>query len=109
MNDKKKGSIEWKPASTVILVREKEGELQVYLLKRNTKSRFFPGVYVFPGGVVEQDDWVGSPKDEYGDLDKESFSKQFSWNQNLEESLAYALSAIRETSHADSLSAARLF
>ena len=93
----KKKSIEWRPASTVISVRERGGELQVYLLKRNPKSRFFPGVYVFPGGVVEREDWVRSPIQEFGDLDEESFSKQFSWNQNLEEALAYALSAIRET------------
>jgi 8-oxo-dGTP pyrophosphatase MutT (NUDIX family) len=97
MNDKNKKKIEWRPASTVILVREGEGRLQVYLLKRNPKSRFFPGYYVFPGGVVEQDDWVRSPIEAYGDLDQESFSKQFSWNQNLKEALAYALSAMRET------------
>jgi 8-oxo-dGTP pyrophosphatase MutT (NUDIX family) len=97
MNEKKKKSIEWRPASTVISVREKEGELQVYLLKRNPKSRSFPGVYVFPGGVVEREDWVRSPIEAFGDLDEESFSREFSWNHNLEEAFAYALSAIRET------------
>lgn len=97
MNDRNKKTIEWRPASTVILVREGEGGLQVYLLKRNPKAGFFPGYYVFPGGVVEPDDWVRSPIREYGDLDEVSFSKRFSWNQNLKEALAYALSAIRET------------
>jgi 8-oxo-dGTP pyrophosphatase MutT (NUDIX family) len=97
MNNRNKKTIEWRPASTVILVREGEGRLQVYLLKRNPKSRFFPGYYVFPGGVVELDDWVRSPIEAYGDLDQESFSKRFSWNQDLKEALAYALSAIRET------------
>jgi 8-oxo-dGTP pyrophosphatase MutT (NUDIX family) len=97
MKDDKKKTIKWRPASTVILTREEEGELQVYLLRRNPKSRSFPGYYVFPGGVVEQDDWVRSPIEKYGDLDQERFSKQFSWNDNLREAFAYALSAIRET------------
>jgi 8-oxo-dGTP pyrophosphatase MutT (NUDIX family) len=96
MNDKKK-TIEWRPASTVILTREGEGDLEVYLLQRNPKAGFFPGYYVFPGGVVEPDDWVKCPLEIYGDLDQESFSKQLSWNQDLKEALAYALSAIRET------------
>ena len=43
-------------ASTVILVREKNSALEVYLLRRSTKSGFMGGLYVFPGGVVDPDD-----------------------------------------------------
>ena len=45
-----------RPAATVILVREKQGSLQLYLLKRNPESSFFPGFHVFPGGVVDAED-----------------------------------------------------
>ena len=45
-----------KPAATVILLRQHADELQVYLLKRSTKSGFMAGNYVFPGGVLESGD-----------------------------------------------------
>ena len=95
--DKNKKTIEWRPASTVILTREGEGGLQVYLLMRNPKSKFFPGYYVFPGGAVGSEDWIHESIDSYGDLDEGSFSRRFSWNQNVKEALAYVISAIRET------------
>ncbi len=44
------------PAATIILVREKKKALEVYLIKRSTKSRFMGGLYVFPGGMVDPDD-----------------------------------------------------
>jgi hypothetical protein len=37
------------PASTVILTRQNDGELQVYLLRRSHRSSFMPGNYVFQG------------------------------------------------------------
>ncbi|RLB91684.1 MAG: MBL fold metallo-hydrolase, partial [Deltaproteobacteria bacterium] len=43
-------------AATIILVREKNKALEVYLLKRNEQSSFMGGLYVFPGGVVEESD-----------------------------------------------------
>ena len=39
-------------ASTVILTRERAGKLQIYLLKRSSKSGFMAGNYVFPGGTL---------------------------------------------------------
>lgn len=42
-----------RPAATVILFRD-DGAL--LLMQRSLKSSFFPGAYVFPGGVVEQSD-----------------------------------------------------
>ena len=56
MIDTKKMATKPRMASTVILIREHGGELQVYLLKRSTMSSFFPGTYVFPGGKVETED-----------------------------------------------------
>jgi len=85
-----------KPASTVILIRQHEGELQVYLLKRSTKSGFMAGTYVFPGGTVDEEDrdllW-----EDHADMDLESVSKKFGGNLTGEEALAYGVAAIRET------------
>lgn len=92
-----KKSIKWRSASTVILVREREEALQVYLLKRSEKSGFFPGYYVFPGGAVEPDDRVEVPWAEHTDMNRELFIKQLGGGLNPEDAVSYAVSAIRET------------
>ncbi len=46
-------------ASTVVLVREKNQEPQVYLVARTSSARSFAGAHVFPGGVV--DPWDKDP------------------------------------------------
>jgi len=48
-----------KNASTVIFAaksRAFQSEYRVLMLKRAAKSRFMPGTYVFPGGIVEEAD-----------------------------------------------------
>src|ERR1700728_5438425 len=41
-------------AATVILLRGGSQTLEVLLVKRNPAARFMGGVWVFPGGAVEQ-------------------------------------------------------
>jgi 8-oxo-dGTP pyrophosphatase MutT (NUDIX family) len=41
-------------AATVILLRGGEHDLELLLVKRNPAARFMGGVWVFPGGAVEQ-------------------------------------------------------
>jgi 8-oxo-dGTP pyrophosphatase MutT (NUDIX family) len=41
-------------AATVILLRGGEDGIELLLVKRNPKARFMGGVWVFPGGAVEQ-------------------------------------------------------
>ncbi len=41
------------PASTIMLCRDWEGELEVLLLKRNKTLNFAGGFWVFPGGKIE--------------------------------------------------------
>ncbi len=41
-------------AATVILLRGGEESLELLLVKRNPRARFMGGVWVFPGGAVEQ-------------------------------------------------------
>jgi 8-oxo-dGTP pyrophosphatase MutT (NUDIX family) len=43
-------------AATVILMRGGEDALEVLLVKRTEKARFMGGVWVFPGGAVDDDD-----------------------------------------------------
>jgi 8-oxo-dGTP pyrophosphatase MutT (NUDIX family) len=43
-------------AATVILLRGDESALEVLLVKRTEKARFMGGVWVFPGGAVDDDD-----------------------------------------------------
>jgi 8-oxo-dGTP pyrophosphatase MutT (NUDIX family) len=52
-----------RPAATVILLRRsgkhRERGLEVLLVKRNPSARFMPGVWVFPGGAVDDADVAG--------------------------------------------------
>jgi 8-oxo-dGTP pyrophosphatase MutT (NUDIX family) len=47
-------------AATLILLRDSDrsGGMEVLLLRRHARSAFLPGVEVFPGGVVEEDDFA---------------------------------------------------
>lgn len=64
---------EWQPppvrdASTVVLLRDASG-LETYLMRRATTMAFAAGMYVFPGGRIDDTDseidlaWVGDPVD----------------------------------------------
>ncbi|MYA83667.1 MAG: NUDIX domain-containing protein [Acidimicrobiales bacterium] len=43
-------------AATVMLVRDGDGGLEVFMLRRNPRSEFVPGQFVFPGGAVDAED-----------------------------------------------------
>lgn len=45
-----------KLASTIILVRETNGEPEILMGKRSIKHDFMPSIYVFPGGRVDPSD-----------------------------------------------------
>ncbi len=51
------------PASTVVLLRDSSGVLEVLLLRRNSKLAFHGGAWVFPGGRIDPQD-SGSGGDE---------------------------------------------
>jgi 8-oxo-dGTP pyrophosphatase MutT (NUDIX family) len=44
-------------ASTVIVCRDAEAGIEVYLLRRSSKSPGFPDAYVFPGGTLDKTDY----------------------------------------------------
>ena len=47
-----------KPSATVILTR-RAPEVEVYLVERSRRTRFFPGYHAFPGGVLDPADGEG--------------------------------------------------
>jgi 8-oxo-dGTP pyrophosphatase MutT (NUDIX family) len=92
-----KSAIKPRPASTVILVRQRDGELQVYLLKRSQKSRFFPETYVFPGGAVEPEDTEMSRWIPHVDMDLPEISQRLGGGMSEQEVVAHSVTAVRET------------
>src|SRR5690348_5683144 len=46
-------------AATVILLRGGTDELEVLLVRRTPKARFMGGVWVFPGGAVDEGEGAG--------------------------------------------------
>lgn len=48
-------------AATVVLLRDADDGLEVYLMRRVTAMRFAPGMHVFPGGRVEERDFAAVP------------------------------------------------
>jgi glyoxylase-like metal-dependent hydrolase (beta-lactamase superfamily II)/8-oxo-dGTP pyrophosphatase MutT (NUDIX family) len=43
-------------AATTLVVRERDGALEVLMLRRSLQASFMPGAYVFPGGAVDAAD-----------------------------------------------------
>lgn len=72
-----------KRAATLILIRNGERGLEVYMIKRPDSMLFLPGYYVFPGGVMQRED-----------QDEELFASCADRRLGVE--LPYAVTAIRE-------------
>ena len=62
-----------KPAATVMLVRDDEGPLEVFMLRRVSSMAFAPSMHVFPGGGVDRRDaedelpWAGPAVEEWAE------------------------------------------
>ena len=85
------------PSATIILTREHQGELQVYLLRRSKKSEFMGGYYVFPGGMIEDEDLDYRVWEAHSDIGPEEILKKFGGNFSAIKPLAFCVAAIRET------------
>jgi len=84
-------------ASTVTLIREEGGELQVFLLKRSGGSGSFPGNYVFPGGTVDPGDGNAELWEAHVDMDPKEVSRRLGGGLSEEEVFAFGVAVIRET------------
>ena len=98
MMDKKITPPPLRQASTVILVRKKNKALEVYLLRRSTKSGFMGGLYVFPGGVVDPEDFGLDSWAPHIDIPRDQIEKQLGGESSSSEgALGFSIAAIRET------------
>ncbi|UCD78493.1 MAG: hypothetical protein JSW26_24275 [Desulfobacterales bacterium] len=85
------------PAATVILTRQQNGKLQVYLLKRSPHSGFMAGNFVFPGGGVNSQDRHFDLFSSHCDLTPGEISSRFGSDLSEKQALAYCVAAIRES------------
>ena len=84
-------------ASTVILARQGSSGLEIYLLRRSSESKFFPGKYVFPGGAVDPEDRDLGFWNSHVDLKPHQISERIGGNLSVENALGHGVAAIRET------------
>lgn len=56
-------TVEVKPAATVVLLRERATGMEVLLLRRQSQLAFAAGMWVFPGGRIDPEDFAGQPDD----------------------------------------------
>ena len=83
------------PSATLILARRHEAELEVYLLRRSTASKFMPGTYVFPGGNLEAEDMDAVFWKNHVDLPTDRLA--LALDGEVDRMLPFAVAAIRET------------
>ncbi|MEW5909864.1 MAG: hypothetical protein AB1659_08695 [Thermodesulfobacteriota bacterium] len=86
-----------RPASTLILVKDHSGKIEVNLVRRSEKSGFMSGKYVFPGGTVNEIDRMDHIWREKLDLSPQMIMERLGGGLDLEEIIAYGISSIRET------------
>lgn len=82
------------PAATVTLVRDSDDGLEVLMLQRNFQSGFMPGIYVFPGGALDESDYSQEARALCIGLDDSTASGILKVERG---GLAYWIAAIRES------------
>jgi 8-oxo-dGTP pyrophosphatase MutT (NUDIX family) len=66
------------PAATILLLRDRDGALDVLLAQRHSQLAFHGGAWVFPGGKIE-------PADRRDDIDDEAAARVAAAREALEE------------------------
>lgn len=88
-------------AATVILLRPGAGAaapgIEVLLVRRNRKSSFVPGYYVFPGGVIDPEDWEPRAERFVRGLDRQKAAGMLPDMSHSEKALGAWMAGIRET------------
>lgn len=92
------------PAATVTIVRDAPHGIDVLMMRRNLKSGFVPGMYVFPGGGLDESDLSFKNNGLCGCLDDVSASAVLGV---AADGLAYWAAAIREAFEESGLLLAR--
>lgn len=89
-------SVPIKDASTVMLMRESESGLELYLTRRRDDLRFMGGFYVFPGGKVDAADSSPDILNRCANLDRISPSNSLGLNEAESFSASLYIAACRE-------------
>ena len=85
------------PASTVVLVRPLgKGSFEVYLNRRPDQMDTYAGVYVFPGGRVEENDYSADMLAVTRGLTPDQAQQQLGAELSPERCLAHWVAAVRE-------------
>jgi 8-oxo-dGTP pyrophosphatase MutT (NUDIX family) len=83
-----------RPATTVLLLRDRPDGFEVFMVKRSMESKFMPGAYVFPGGRVDPEDHDDA--DAWGGLDPELAHRRFEGNLEHGSAVAHLVAGARE-------------
>ena len=94
MNKKNKNNkiAKIKDAASLVIYRGHGKKHEVLMGRRGNKARFKPGVYVFPGGVVERADYRAVPKT---DLNP-TFKRHMAVSDSRNKANTLAMTAVRE-------------
>lgn len=107
MNSEKRGTQQAAvpmPSATVTIVRDAARGIEVLMMRRNLKSGFVPGMYVFPGGGLDDTDLLFKNNNLCNCLDDASASGRLGLACD---GLAYWVAAIREAFEESGLLLAR--
>ena len=80
-------------AASLILVKDIDADPRVLLGRRTATSRFMPGKYVFPGGVLQREDFHAAAA---GELNR-AYAPMMGVRGDRDKATALAKTAIRET------------
>ena len=80
-------------ATSVIIIKRDNFNCYVLMGRRPKSSKFMPGVYVFPGGAVDKDDYICG---DFLEIEEKTSRKKLK-TRSFRQTKALLLSAIRET------------
>ena len=81
------------PSSSLMIVRDSDIGVQVFMMKRSLRSSF-GGIWVFPGGILEDQDQDIAKKNYCNGIDEQKAKAILNYDQ---ESLTYWIASLRET------------
>ena len=89
------------PAATVIVLRDSDDGPEVLMLKRDRDLRFAGGMWVFPGGRIDDDDWQApEPSSTEPDAAIEAAARRAAVREAMEEAgIAVIEPSLRRWSH----------
>lgn len=86
-----------KDAATLIIIDRSNGAPRVLMGRRHMRHKFMPGMFVFPGGRIDPDDWRTPRADDYHPAVLEKLMVAMKNGTSEARARAFGLAAIRET------------